>query len=593
MKILNFILLFSIVLISGCRESPKITKPVNEDARFQQLSEEFIKGYLDWRPNLAVNLGFHEYDGKTTDLSKTSIDQELTRLKSYEQKISAIDSASLSPDMNYDLRILLAGIRDDIFNFEDISIYKNNPIVYCDPSGLFFTSVTVDADIYLNRNFKPVEERLRSIIEVEKKAGEIMAAARLNLADSLPKPFVEIAIATSNGIADFLNTALPNALKRVNNDSLMTVFRIINKNAIDEFRKYATYLQTEKLPKANDHFAIGRENYTKMLLYDDYISMSPEQILQIGMNELKKEQDSFNAAAHIINPGMKPAEVYDALEKEHPSAENLVSSARQHTEAIYNFLVDKDVVTIPSPVRVIIKEMPEYLQSAEAMNDTPGPFEKVATEAYYYITPVNPQWTKKQKEDWLRLFNYYTTDITTIHEAYPGHYIQFLHLNASNATKIEKIFSSEEYVEGWAHYTEQMMIDEGFGNQANPVAAAKYRLAQSGDALLRLCRLCVSIKMHCEGMSVDEATKFFMNNWYQGEKPSRVEALRGTYDPRYLGYTLGKLQILKLREDYRKQEGADFSLKKFHDRLLDKGMPPIRLLREIMLKDKHMYGDIL
>ena len=225
--------------------------------------------------------------------------------------------------------------------------------------------------------------------------------------------------------------------------------------------------------------------------------------------------------------------------------------------------------------------------------DTPGPFEKNATEAYYYITPVNMKWTTVQQEDWLRSFNYYTTDIVSIHEVYPGHYTQFLHLNASSATKIEKIFGSYAFIEGWAHYCETMMLDEGYGNNGDPIRAAKFRLAQSGDALLRICRLCVSVKTHCEGMSVDSATQFLMDNWHQGEKPSRLEALRGTFDPAYLFYTIGKLEILKLRADYRAQEGAGFSLLKFHDAVLDNGMPPIELLREILLKDKNSWDKIL
>ena len=249
---------------------------------------------------------------------------------------------------------------------------------------------------------------------------------------------------------------------------------------------------------------------------------------------------------------------------------------------------------MPSEVRVQVRETPPYArETSTASMDTPGPFEKNGTEAYYYITPVNPQWTKVQQEDWLQSFNFYTTDIVSIHEAYPGHYTQFLHLNASSATKIEKIFGSYAFVEGWAHYCEKMMADEGYGNNGDSIRAAKYRLAQSGDALLRICRLCVSVKTHCQGMSVDEATKFLMDNWYQGDQPSRQEALRGTFDPGYLFYTIGKLEILKLRDDYQAQEGANFSLLKFHDKILDNGMPPIILLRELLLKDKTSWDKIL
>jgi uncharacterized protein (DUF885 family) len=246
-------------------------------------------------------------------------------------------------------------------------------------------------------------------------------------------------------------------------------------------------------------------------------------------------------------------------------------------------------------------ETPQFMRATSfASMDTPGPFETKATEAYYYVTPVEADWPAQQKEEWLTAFNYYTTDIVSIHEAYPGHYVQFLCMNASPATRLEKIFGSYAFIEGWAHYSEQMMVDEGFGASPSPtptraeqVKAAKYRLAQTDEALLRICRLCVSIRMHCQGMSVEEATKFFQDNCYYEPKPARQEAIRGAYDPEYPYYTLGKLEILKLRADYRKQEGAKFTLQAFHNEMLRHGAPPIRLLREVMLKERALWDQAL
>jgi uncharacterized protein (DUF885 family) len=374
----------------------------------------------------------------------------------------------------------------------------------------------------------------------------------------------------------------------------MASFNTANKMAVDQVNAFAEYLKKEKLPKAHNHYALGEEKYKKMLLYSENITMSPDSILAIGLAELQKEQNVFNTAAKIIDPNKKPVDVYHNMQKEHPTAESLIPDAKKNLQAIKEFLAAKKIVTMPSEVPVQIKETPEYARATStASMDTPGPFEKKATEAFYYITPVDPSWTAKQKEDWLSSFDYYTTDNVTIHEVYPGHYTQFLHLNASSATKIEKIFGSYAFIEGWAHYCEKMMADEGYGHNGDSVRAAKFRLAQSGDALLRLCRLCVSIKTHCQNMTVDSATKFFMDNWYQGDKPSRQEAIRGTFDPGYLFYTIGKLEILKLRDDYQKQEGSNFSLQKFHDLVLDHGMPPIALLREVMLKDKGTWNEIL
>jgi uncharacterized protein (DUF885 family) len=262
-------------------------------------------------------------------------------------------------------------------------------------------------------------------------------------------------------------------------------------------------------------------------------------------------------------------------------------------------VIDRKIITVPSDLRANVEETPRYLRATSfASMDTPGPFETRATEAYYYVTPVEPDWSPKQKSEWLTAFNYYTTDVVSIHEVYPGHFVQFLWLKASNPSRISQIFGSYAFIEGWAHYSEQMMLDEGFGKRpgaetrAAAIGAAKFRLAQSDEALLRICRLCVSIKTHCQGLSLEDATRFFEENCYYEHQPAYEEARRGTFDPQYLLYTLGKLQILKLRSDYKNQVGSRFSLEQFHDELLRHGEPPIRLLRERMLHDPKSWGAL-
>jgi uncharacterized protein (DUF885 family) len=316
---------------------------------------------------------------------------------------------------------------------------------------------------------------------------------------------------------------------------------------------------------------------------------------------LKKEQEAFAAAAKIVDPDKSAVEVYKQIQAEHPTGENLIPEISITLEQVRKFLSAKKLVTIPSEVRPQVKETPQYRRATSfASMDTPGAFEKRATEAYYYVTPPEADWPNEQKEQWLTSFNYYTSDIVSIHEVYPGHYVQFLRLHASTASKVEKIFASYAFVEGWAHYCEKLMVDEGFGappeknaTDTDTKRAAKYRMAQADEAMLRLCRLCASIKMHTQKMSVADATKFFQDNCYYEEKPAHAEAMRGTFDPGYMNYTLGKLQILKLRNDYKAQQGAEFSLQKFHNELLNHGMPPIRLLRELMLKDKNKWGEVL
>lgn len=582
------------LLIAGCSQpSPSPRSATNvADAAFSRIAEEYVVGYLAWRPQVGTALGFHEYDGKVTDYSQPSLNAELARLKSFEQRLTGLPVDQLSRRSFYDYRILRSAIQREIFGFEQIQSYSQNPMTY---AGV------LDVNIYIKRNFAPLEDRLQSIIAILKQAPAIIAAARTNLAESLPRPQVETAIEQADGVADFLSKDLVAALKDVKNDKLMAEFNNSNARAIKEMRGYAAYLKEQKLPKGNDLYALGRENYQKLLEYGEMVSVSPAQLLEVGLRELERKQEVFAQVAGQIDPARKPIEVFQAIQKDHPTEQSLIADTARDLDMIRQFVIDRHIVNLPSRVRARVAETPQFMRATSfASMDTPGPFESKAREAYYYVTPVEPDWPPQQKEEWLTAFNYYTTDIVSIHEAYPGHYVQFLCLNASPANKLEKIFTSYAFIEGWAHYTEQMMVDEGFGASAasaptreEQLRAAKYRLAQTDEALLRICRLCVSIQMHCYGMKVAEATRFFQENCYYEEKTARQEAIRGTFDPEYLYYTLGKLELLKLREDYRRQEGAQFTLQKFHNETLRHGAPPIRLLREVMLKDPATWDQVL
>ena len=582
------------LVLAGCtRPAPAPRSSSHDaDAAFVQLADEYIAGYLAWRPQAGTALGFHEYDGKVTDYSHASLSTELTRLKSFELRLGQLNARHLSPPVFYDYRILRSAIQREIFGFEQMRSYTDNPMTYAG---------ALDVNIYIKRNFAPLEERVRSVVAILNQAPRIISAARANLVESLPRPQVETAMEEAEGAADFLAKDLVAALKEVKNDNLMAGFDAANRQAIGELRAFAIHLKEQKLPKATAPYALGRAKYRKLLDYGEMVTLSPEQLLEVGLRELQRKQQVFGEAAGVIEPGKPPIEVFRAIQKDHPTEQSLIPDTARDLDMIRQFVIDRRLITLPSPVRARVAETPQFMRATSfASMDTPGPFETKATEAYYYVTPVEANWPPQQKEEWLTAFNYYTTDIVSIHEAYPGHYVQFLCLNASPATRLEKIFGSYAFVEGWAHYTEQMMVDEGFGaspssttTQAEQVKAAKYRLAQTDEALLRICRLCVSIRMHCQGMSVEEATHFFQDNCYYEQKTARQEAIRGAYDPEYLYYTLGKLEILKLREDYRKQEGAKFTLQEFHNEMLRHGAPPIRLLREVMLKDRALWDQAL
>jgi uncharacterized protein (DUF885 family) len=560
------------------------------DAEFDKLALDFVGGYLAARPLRGVALGFHQFDGKIGDYSRLAIDAEVERLKRFQDQLGKLDASKLSKRADIDRRILLTAIAAELFQFVDMGIFEKNPMTYAG---------ALNINIYIKRDFKPLEDRVRDIVTIEDQAANIMTAAKTNLAPALPKPYVELAVQIANGSADFLEKDLVAALKDVKDEALMAAFQDANKKAAASLRDFASWLTKEKLPKATADFAIGAAKYQKTLAGTELVDLPPDKLLAIGLQRLKEEQQIFANAAKIIDPKKKPIEVFKQIQNEHPKSGELITDVAKDLDQIRQWVLDHHIVAIPSDVRATVTATPQFDRATTfASMDTPGPFEKKATQAYYYVTPTEDDWTEKQKNEWLTSFNYYTTEVVSIHEAYPGHYVQFLHLNASPATQIQKTFSSYAFVEGWAHYTEKMMLDEGYARTPNPtpeqkVRAAKYRMAQADEALLRLCRFCVSIKLHTQGMSVADAAKFFHENCYYEEKPSLSEAMRGTFDPGYLNYTLGKLQILKLRDDYRAQEGANFSLEKFHNEMLNHGAPPIRLLREILLKDESKWGAVL
>lgn len=587
---LDFVLALFLLLIVGFSSARAAEE--KPDAEFEKVAEEYVKGWLAAHPVSASNLGLHEYDGRIADLTRLAIDAELSRLRRFDERLKKFDLSKLSPTAAKDLRNLQAAIKRDLFDIQALNIFENNPMTYAQ---------ALDVNVYIKRNYAPLEDRAKSIIAVENQTPNIIIAAKINLQDVLPKPYVELAIQIARGGADFLKKDLVEAMKELKDERLISAFQRSNRKASMALIDYANWLEKEKLPKAIGEWALGAEKYQRLLSEGELIDLAPEKLLEIGLAELKREQAAFAEAAKVIDPARSPVEVFKEIQKEHPTAENLIAETAKNVEAIREFMLERDLISLPSKVSAQVKETPQYARATTfASMDAPGPFETKASEAYYYVTPPEPDWSEEQKEEWLSAFNYFTTDVVSIHEVYPGHYTQFLHLNASDASKSAKIFNSYAFVEGWAHYTEKMMLDEGFAQPKGEAPseeeikrAAKYRLAQSNEALLRICRLVASVKMHTQGMTVEEATRFFMENAYYEEKPARQEAMRGTYDPAYFNYTLGKLQILKLRDDYKAQEGENFTLKKFHDELLKHGMPPIRLLRELMLKDESKWPEVL
>lgn len=579
------------VLIGGCTSSTVRTSNTETD-RFDKIQKEFLETHFEHRPIAAVGLGWHQHDGRFILPTAAAIAEEDRRLHQARATLSELQFERLDPQRKRDRDLLQIAIAGELWSREQQRAYYRNPLTY---------TYGLDVSIYLQRDFKPLPERIRDIATILGYAPEFLSLARTHLERVLPLPWVETAIRAAEGTASFLEKDVVQAAAEVSAPDIHARLNTTLPEAVTAFREYAEWLKREKLPLADASFALGRAAYRAMLQLEE-IDMEPKQILEIGMRELRAEQERFRQAATVLDPNLSPVEAARVIQRDHPTAEGLIPDTRKKLEEIRQFLIDHQIITVPSEVRAQVKEtLPPFRATSFASMSTPGPFETRATDAYYYVTPVEPEWSDAQKEEWLGAFNYYTTDIVSIHEAYPGHYVQFLALNASRASTVAKIFPSYAFAEGWAHYTEQMMIEEGFeqvpstrtASREEQVRAARYRIAQSTEALLRLCRLCCSIRLHTQGMTVDEATRFFVENCYYEEKPARFEAIRGTFDPGYLVYTLGKLMILKLRQDWQAQEGPRYSLKRFHDEFLSHGAPPVPMLRRIMLKDPASWPNLL
>src|SRR5437763_13115658 len=476
---------FVLLLLTLCLPAASSFAAQTDDAEYEAVAEEYIKTYLAAHPLQGTALGLHEYDGKITDYSRLALDAELNRLQRFDDRLSKFDPSKLSYRQSIDLRILQTAVKRDLFEIQEMSIFERNPMVY---------ARAADVNVYIKRNFAPLEDRVRSLVAIESQIPNILIAARTNLNEKLPKPFVELAIQIARGSADFLKKDLVAAVGTLKDEQLRVAFHEANRKAANALNDYAAWLEREKLPKASMDFALGEEKFRRFLAQTELVDLPPQKIIEMGMAQLKAEQTALAEAAKKIDPNKSPIEVFKQIQSEHPTPQDLIPDVGKDLDKIRKYVLNRHLISIPSDVRAKVKETPQYLRATSfASMDTPGPFEKRANEAYYYVTPTENDWPEKQKEEWLTAFNYYTSDVVSIHEAYPGHYVQFLCLNASPASKVEKIFGSYAFVEGWAHYCEKMMLDEGYGSSTNSTPseddvkrAAKYRMAQADEALLRL-----------------------------------------------------------------------------------------------------------
>lgn len=539
---------------------------------FQGLVNDYFNYYFEANPSQATSVGFHQYDRQLEEFSRFAHERNRHRQGAYLAEFQAIDAHALSPLERDDREIMIAFINSILLEELRVQMWRKNPDIYS-------SAVTSSIFSLIKRNFAPPEERLRSVIEREKQIPRALEEARGVLSNP-PKIYTDIAIEQLPGNIDFFQTTVTEAFKQVNDAALLAEFKRSNNGAIAALKDYLTFLQKDLLPRSRGSFAIGTENYRLKLLYDEMVNVPLPRLLKIGYAQLRKDQRAFVETARKIDLNKSPEEVLKDLEKDHPSADNLLSSAQQQLDGLRQFLIDKKIITVPGGAQAKVVETPPFMRATTfASMDTPGPYEANAGEAYYNITLPDPSWPKEKQEEYLRGYNYPLLNNVSVHEVWPGHYTQFLWVkNNPELSKVRKLTGAGSNAEGWAHYDEQMVLDEGFGN-GDP----KLRLAQLVDALLRDCRYIVGIKMHTQGMTMEQAKDFFAGEGRQQPIIGEMETKRGTGDPTYLMYTLGKLEILKLRADYQRKMGSRFSLQDFHDRFIKAGSPPVKIVRRELI----------
>lgn len=539
---------------------------------FDRFVDDYFAAQFAFSPSAGTAAGLHRYDNRIEDLSRASYERRIQTLHGLLARLDKLRAGKLSVDADIDARILNGLIRSELLDLETFQTWRRNPMGYVYvPGGA--------VDLLIKRNFAPAAQRLNNVTMRLRGIPAVIAAMRANV-ENPPKEFTDLALRMIRGSVGFFEGSVAEWAKGAAGADRASLrqFEAANQAAIAALKGGAEWLEKDLLPRSKGEYAIGSANYAKKLLYDEMVDIPLGRLLEIGEANLRKDHEDFVATARRIDAAKSPMDVMRSLSDDHPSANDLVAFTKTTIERTRQFLIDRQIVTVPSEVRPIVQETPPYARSGGfASMDTPGAYETKATEAFYYVTPPETEWTAKQTEEHLRLFNRPVMDMITIHEAYPGHYLQFLYAKRF-PTKTRKLTASGSNVEGWAHYTEQMMLEEGFGG-GDP----KVKLAQLSEALVRDCRYVAGIRLHTSAMTVDQATELFVEQCFQEQQVAFEEARRGTYNPTYLYYTLGKLQIYKLREDYRRAKGSQYRLKDFHDAFVQQGGMPLLLLRQILL----------
>jgi uncharacterized protein (DUF885 family) len=541
---------------------------------FAQIVDQYLDDFARRHPSIAAGNGIHQHDDRLEDFSARAIGGEVTSLRGYKRRLAALDSTALTPDERVDRRILDGIIDGWLLDIETVATWRRNPMIYASAiSDGVHNLMTMESD--------PAPVRMRRVASKLRAAPALLAAARANIANP-PEVFVRHGIGMLRGASDMLKTDLPRAFASADASERRSMMASADsaRVAIDA---YADQLEREVLPRAKGSFAIGVKNVEARYRAEELIDLPADTLLAIGMRELANTERDFRAAAAKVDPKRDPMAVWREVLARHPKPGELARAAQRAVDELYDFVQRKQLATIPSPERVVVANAPPFDLGLASMHSSP-PLEARPVKSFFYVTDADPAWPAARQDAWLQRFNDASLAIMTSHEVMPGHYLHSLYMRRTPG-KIRRIWiglnpfpQPSSGQDGWAHYAEQLVVDEGFHGD-DP----RYVMAQRSDALTRICRLIVGIRLHSGAWTIDEAQRFFIERAHLPAPAARNEAERGTYDPTYGGYFLGKRAALKLRRDYAARMGPRFSLRAFHERVMSNGIAPWWAHRALML----------
>jgi uncharacterized protein (DUF885 family) len=538
-----------------------------------------LLGYLhETHPTYATLDGVHTHDDLLEDFSRPAVEAEAHALSGYLRRLGDINPDGLTGIERLEHGMLASHIRSRMFELEEVRTWERNPQYYAD---IIATSLASQALF----THAPAPERARRVLSKLRQTPRLIQAARDNVKDP-PGIFVKVGIETMRGVLTFIEQDLPRAFSNVDDLHLLGDLADAQTEALQAVGAYVESLEKEIAPRARASFRLGREKFEQKVKLDEGLSVPVDRLLAIATRELKATQDAFKRVAGRMNGG-DPLETWARMKAGHPAPGELVANGRDQLNELKTYLERQALITLPPGEPITVAPTPEFYRWSFASMWTPGPFESKPSRAYYYLTDVDRSWPEDRQQEHLRDYNYPTLWSISIHEVYPGHFLHYQHLRRVESKARKSImFAPASFVEGWAHYCEQMMIEAGFGREDHGV-----ELGQLAEALIRLVRFIVGIRLHAEDLSVEQGVRLFREEAYMEEASARREAERGTFDPTYLVYSVGKLMLLKLRQDYKQQQGKAFSLRTFHDTLLGNGTAPFWVHRSLMLGAEN--GDLL